>query len=31
MAEVETVSDGSEEDSIEVETTWKPMADVFLE
>ena len=31
MAEVESLSDGSEDSSMEVETTWKPMADVLLE
>ena len=31
MAEVETVSDGSDEDSMEVETTWKALGDLLLE
>ena len=31
MAKVESLSDGSEDSSMELETIWKPMADVVLE
>ena len=31
MVEVESLSDGSEDSSMELETIWKPMADVVLE